>query len=155
MVEDLATQMRMGEYKDALILIRRYPVLGVGFAGSPDIDTYIGVANLYLLIAEEMGLVGLTSFLIVMAVLFVRFWRIRGLFSGNGGADAVTLEALWWGLHAGVLGALMGGVFDHYFFNLDFHHSVTLFWLVIGLATSASELIHGRLTEQQSGSSSP
>ena len=25
MIEDLATQMRMGEYKDALILIGRYP----------------------------------------------------------------------------------------------------------------------------------
>ncbi len=134
-VEDLATQMRMGEYKDALILIRRYPVLGVGFAGSPDIDTYIGVANLYLLIAEEMGLVGLTSFLVIMGVLFVRFWRMRSV------AADTRIEALWWGLHAGLIGALTGGVFDHYFFNLDFHHSVTLFWLVLGLATAATQMI--------------
>lgn len=134
-VEDLATQMRMGEYKDALILIRRYPVLGVGFAGSPDIDTYIGVANLYLLIAEEMGLVGLTSFLVIMGVLFVRFWRMRSV------AATTRIEALWWGLHAGLIGALTGGVFDHYFFNLDFHHSVTLFWLVLGLATAATQMI--------------
>jgi hypothetical protein len=140
-VEDLATQMRMGEYKDALILIRRYPLLGVGFAGSPDIDTYIGVANLYLLIAEEMGLVGLTSFLVVMTVLFVRFWRTtRSQETTHDG----ELEALWWGLHAGLVGALTGGVFDHYFFNLDFHHSVTLFWLVVGLATAATELVQER-----------
>jgi hypothetical protein len=59
--QDLATQMRFGEYKDALILIQRYPLLGVGFSGSPDIDTYIGVSNMYLLIAEEMGLVGLAA----------------------------------------------------------------------------------------------
>jgi len=149
MIEDLATQMRMGEYKDALILIRRYPLLGVGFVGSPDIDTYIGVANLYLLIAQQMGLVGLTSFLIVLAALFIHFWRVRRLVSGREGADASTLEALWWGLHAGVLGALVGGVFDHYFFNLEFHHSVTLFWLVIGLATSASELIRRQFSDQQ------
>jgi len=163
LVEDLATQMRMGEYKDALILIRRYPVLGVGFAGSPDIDTYIGVANLYLLIAEEMGLVGLTSFLVVMGALFVRFWRTRATTSvqalppeggrGDGPArltsEAGSLEALWWGLHAGLVGALTGGVFDHYFFNLDFHHSVTLFWLVVGLATAATELIQRRSTAQQ------
>ncbi len=151
-VEDLATQMRMGEYKDALILIRRYPLLGVGFAASPDIDTYIGVANLYLLIAEVMGLVGLTSFLVVMSVLFIHFWRTwvavsrRDLPSGNARidtkqSDAGTLEALWWGLHAGLIGALTGGIFDHYFFNLDFHHSVTLFWLVVGLATAATELM--------------
>ncbi len=133
--EDLATQMRWGEYRDALTLIRRYPLFGVGFAGSPDIDTYIGVANVYLLIAQHMGLIGLTSFLVVMVVILTRFWRTRPLVAG---AD---LEPLWWGLHAGVIGALAGGVFDHYFFNLDFHHSVTLFWLVAGLATVATELI--------------
>lgn len=141
MIEDLATQMRMGEYKDAWILIRRYPLLGVGFAGSPDIDTYIGVANLYLLIAEEMGLVGLTSYLVVMGVLFARFWRLRSLAAGS------DLEALWWGLHAGVVGALTGGIFDHYFFNLEFHHSVTLFWLVLGLATATTELIQRQRVE--------
>jgi O-antigen ligase len=147
LVEDLATQMRMGEYKDALILIRRYPLLGVGFAASPDIDTYIGVANLYLLIAEKMGLVGLGSFLVVMVAFFVRFWRLRRI------AASSDLEALWWGLHAGILGALTGGIFDHYFFNLEFHHSVTLFWLVFGLATASSELIQRRTADRQASSS--
>jgi len=144
LVEDLATQMRMGEYKDALILIRRYPLLGVGFAGSPDIDTYIGVANLYLLIAEKMGLVGLTSFLVVMGALLIRFWRVRAIVAEGEQHATATMEALWWGLHAGLIGALTGGVFDHYFFNLDFHHSVTLFWLVVGLATATTELMQER-----------
>jgi len=139
--QDLATQMRFGEYKDALILIGRYPWLGVGFAASPDIDTYIGVSNVYLLIAEQMGLVGLVSFLVVMVVFFARFWRTRALAATN-----LELEPLFWGLHAGIVGALVGGVFDHYFFNLDFHHSVTLFWLVVGLATAATELV--RRSEQ-------
>lgn len=143
MVEDLATQMRMGEYKDALILIGRYPLLGVGFAGSPDIDTYIGVANLYLLIAEEMGLVGLTSFLVVVGILFARFWRTRRPAKGT------DLEAVWWGLHGALVGALTGGIFDHYFFNLDFHHSVTLFWLLVGLATATTELIRQASTRNQ------
>jgi O-antigen ligase len=136
---DLATQMRLGEYKDALILIGRYPWLGVGFAGSPDIDTYIGVSMVYLLIAEQMGLVGLTSFLVVMLVFFVRFWRTREL----AAADP-DLEPLWWGLHIAVVGALVGGIFDHYFFNLNFPHSVTLFWLVVGLATVATDMVRQR-----------
>jgi hypothetical protein len=144
--EDLATQMRIGEYKDAFILIGRYPWLGVGFAGSPDIDTYIGVANVYLLIAEQMGLVGLAGFLVVIGVLFARFWRTRAL----AAADP-ELEPLWWGLHAGLIGALVGGIVDHYFFNLDFHHSVTLFWMVVGLATAATELIRRRAEEQRPG----
>jgi O-antigen ligase len=143
--EDLATQMRMGEYKDALILIGRHPLLGVGFAGSPDIDTYIGVANVYLLIAEEMGLIGLTSFLVVMGILFARFFRMREVVADS------DLEPLWWGLHASIIGALVSGVFDHYIFNLDFHHSVTLFWLVVGLATAVTELIRKQAKEKQDG----
>ena len=138
-IADLATQMRMGEYKDAFILIGRYPWLGVGFGGSPDIDTYIGVANVYLLIAEQMGLVGLTSFLVVMIALFTRFWFTREL----AAADPES-EPLLWGLHAGLVGALVGGIVDHYFFNLNFHHSVTLFWLTVGLATAATEIVRQR-----------
>ena len=143
--EDLATQMRFGEYKDAITLIMRYPVLGVGFVGSPDVDTYIGVSNLYLMIAEQTGLVGLTAFLAVIGVFLARFWRTRACFRRGVGdtedESMATLEPLWWGLHAAVIGALVGGIFDHYFFNLDFHHSATLFWLVIGLATAATELV--------------
>jgi len=143
--EDLATQMRFGEYKDAFILIGRYPWLGVGFAGSPDIDTYIGVSNVYLLIAEQMGLVGLASFLVVMIVFFARFWRTRTLAATGDSPESKVpeLEPLWWGLHTGIIGALVGGIFDHYFFNLSFPHSVTLFWLVVGLATAATEMIRG------------
>ena len=40
--KDLATQMRFGEYKDAFRLIERYPVFGVGFTDTPDVDLYIG-----------------------------------------------------------------------------------------------------------------
>lgn len=140
--EDLATQMRFGEYKDALILIRRYPWLGVGFAGSPDIDTYIGVSNVYLLIAEQMGLIGLTGFLIIVVVFFARFWQTRKLAAAES-----ELSAMWWGLHTGIVSALVGGIFDHYFFNLDFHHSVTLFWLVLGLATVATTLLRERAAD--------
>jgi polysaccharide biosynthesis protein PslJ len=134
--EDLATQMRFGEYRDAITLIQRYPVLGVGFAGSPDIDTYVSVANVYLLMAVEMGLLGLASFLIVITVLLIEaagVWRHIPRHS--------VLEPIWYGLYAALLGALIGGIFDHYFFNLDFHHSVTLFWLFVGLAVAVSHMV--------------
>ena len=140
--QDLSTKMRFGEYKDALILIRRYPILGVGFAGAPDIDTYIGVASIYLLIAEEMGLVGLSCFLLIVGLLFLRFWRRRKVASAYP-----RLEPLWYGLHAAIFGGLIGGIFDHYFFSLDFHNSVTIFWLMLGLATAATELLDARQAE--------
>lgn len=132
---DLSTQMRMGEYKDAFILIRRYPFLGVGFAGAPDLDIYIGVASTYLIIAQQMGLIGLAAFLVVVGILFVGFWRQR-----HAVAARPDLEPLWYGIHAALMGGLVGGIFDHYFFSLDFHHSVTLFWLIFGLAAAATEI---------------
>ncbi len=140
--EDLSTQMRMGEYKDTFTLIARYPVLGVGFSGAPDIDIYVAVASVYLLIAAQMGLVGLAIFLVIMGMVLLRFWRRRERVREHPG-----LEPLWYGIHAAIIGGLVGGVFDHYFFSLDFHHSVTLFWLIVGLATAATEMIGVRSEE--------
>jgi len=137
--EDLSTKMRFGEYKDAFILIGRHPVLGVGFGGTPDIDTYLGVASIYLLIAEQMGLVGLVGFLVIVAVLFVRFWTRR-----SRAAAQPEIEPLWYGYHGAMIGGLVGGVFDHYFFSLDFHHSVTIFWLILALATVTTRLLDQR-----------
>jgi O-antigen ligase len=141
--EDLSTKMRFGEYKDALILIRRYPLLGVGFAGAPDIDIYVAVANIYLLIAAQMGLVGLAGFLLVIGILLARFWRHR-----NHTSPYPHLEPLWFGYHAALIAGLVGGVFDHYFFSLDFHHSVTIFWMFLGLATATTELLERRLAQE-------
>lgn len=134
--QDLSMKMRLGEYKDAFILIGRYPWLGVGFAGAPDIDIYTAVASMYLTIAERMGLIGLAVFLAIAGVLLARFWRWRTV-----AERFPDLEPLWYGLHAAIIGGLIAGVSDRYFFSLDFHHSVTLFWLIVGLATAATQLV--------------
>jgi hypothetical protein len=131
--------MRFGEYKDALILISRYPALGVGFAGAPEIDIYLGVSNAYLLIAEQMGLVGLAAFLVIMAVLFG--WALRQRQALRAGDRASSTQAeLWLGLLAGVLAALAVGVVDHYFFELSFQAASALFWMYVGLSLAATRL---------------
>ena len=132
---DLATQMRFGEYKDALRLIGRYPVFGVGFAGSPDIDLYTAVASVYFTIAGRMGLFGLIAFFGVIASVFVYAFRNRKAARADERRDAV-----WLGLHAALVGALVAGVFDHYLFNMDFHHAVTIFWMMLGMAVAATRL---------------
>ncbi len=137
-LQDLATQMRLGEYKDALILIQRYPWLGVGFTGAPDIDIYLGVANVYLTIAGQMGVAGLAAFLIIVLTWLVAAIRARKLVAHQ------PLEAVWWGYHAAILALLVHGVFDHYFFNLSFHHAVTLFWIVLALTVTSGELARER-----------
>ena len=128
--QDLATQMRFGEYKDALILIERYPLFGVGFTGTPDMDIYLGVSMLYLIMAENMGLIGLLIFVAVMVGFFIMVfhaWR-RGLTPG--------LEAMLLGYTGAILGALVSGIFDHYWFNMTYPHMTVLFWLYVGMATA-------------------
>lgn len=129
---DRATQMRIGEYQDAFTLIARYPIFGVGFLGSPDLDTYIGVSSVYLLMAEQMGLVGVATFLVTMGIFLYRAllaWL-------DGLKNDSQLAPILLGVCAALIGAMTAGVVDHYFFNLDFPHSVTLFWIFVGLGVT-------------------
>jgi hypothetical protein len=139
-LSDRATQMRLGEYKDALILISRYPFFGVGFGGAPDIDTYLGVSNVYLLMAEEMGLIGVSAFLITLGLFFFYAWRA---WRTGVSRDAFRAPILL-GVAGAILGALIGGLTDHYFFNLKFPHSAVLFWLFVGLGMVAVQLSEDR-----------
>lgn len=129
---DRATQMRLGEYQDAFTLISRYPIFGVGFLGSPDLDTYIGVSSVYLLMAEQMGLVGVASFLLTMGIFFIR--SLQAWLDGL--EHDPVLAPILLGVCAALIGAMTAGVVDHYFFNLDFPHSVTLFWMFVGLGVT-------------------
>ncbi|MER2599853.1 MAG: O-antigen ligase family protein [Caldilineales bacterium] len=130
--QDLATQMRFGEYRDALRLITRYPWFGVGFSGTPDIDLYLGVSNMYLLMAENMGVIGLIAFLLAMAAFFSMVVRtVRHPLRNE------RREALLLGLGGGVAGVLVSAMLDHYLFNLEYPHMVSLLWVTIGLAVAA------------------
>lgn len=132
--QDLATQMRFGEFKDAFILIERHP-LGVGFVGAPEIDIYLGVSNAYLLMAEKMGLFGLLIFVAVIGIVYGWAFQHRRRVYAN---EALT--PLWLGAHAGLAAALVVGLVDHYFFNLTFQPAGTLFWMFVGLCLAATRL---------------
>lgn len=132
---DLATQMRIGEYTDSFRLISRYPVTGVGFAGTPERDIYIDVASMYLIMANQIGLVGVGLFALTMIGVFsygYRAWKYA--------RDNDNLRSIHLGYHAALITVLVNGTTDHYFFRLDFQGSVTLFWLVVALALASSRL---------------
>ena len=132
-IEDRSTQMRMGEYEDTYRLIRRYPWVGVGFVGTPDIDLYVAVASLYLALAAQTGLLGVLAFLGVMgafAAYWLRGWRVLPHDS--------RLESLLLGYGAAVFGSLVSGALDHTL--LTYPHAVALFWLTLGLGTVAVDL---------------
>jgi hypothetical protein len=133
-LQDRATLMRLGEYKDALTLIGRHPMLGVGFVGTPEIDLYIGVSSLYLLMAEEMGLVGVAAFLLTM-LLFANM-LVTGLRHPH---QDQRLEALMLGILGALVGLLAAGVLDHYLFNLTYPHMTALLWIVVGLGVGATQ----------------
>ena len=151
--QDLATLMRLGEYKDALILISRHPWIGVGFVGTPESSLYIGVSMVYLLIAEEMGLIGLGTFLLIIILFFRQVWLAWPTVRKQEGLEAILL-----GLTTAVAGILVGGIADHYFFNLSFPHSVSIFWIFLGLAMVAVRLgLQGEIeeVERQPGMDAP
>ncbi|MSQ10900.1 MAG: O-antigen ligase domain-containing protein [Dehalococcoidia bacterium] len=129
---DRAAQMRLGEYKDALRLIGAYPVFGVGFGAAPSLDLYVGSSSIYLLVASQMGLVGLGAFVTSM------FLVLRIAWAAQRRIDDPRMSGLLVGLTAGLLGALAAGLFDHYFFNLQFPHAIALLWLNAGLLVAAA-----------------
>jgi O-antigen ligase len=139
LIQDRATLMRLGEYKDALALISRYSWLGVGFSGSPDANLYVGVSNLYLLMAEQIGVIGLLGFLVVVFLYLANLFRAWRRVCDMGAADP-RMEALLLGLGGAVIGVLVGGMLDHYLFNLVYPHMSTLFWIYLGLGMSAAQL---------------
>ena len=144
---DLATQMRIGEYTDSLRLISRYPIFGVGFTGAPDIDIYTDVASMYLIMANQIGLVGVMLYLLLMgSVLFfgLRAWRAAKY---NPELDAIHL-----GIHAALIALMVNGVADLYFFRLDFQASVTVMWMMIGLALTSSRLANQLLPNRSESS---
>ncbi len=143
--EDISTQMRVGEYKDAITLITRYPLIGVGFSGTPDRDIYLGVSSMYLRIAGNAGIVGLTLFLLTVAETF-RY----GLARWRKIVADQELMTIWLGCAGAIAGMMVIGIFDHYYANFEFHGSVLLFWTMIGLALSAA-----RMTDEQAFDTKP
>lgn len=142
---DLATQMRLGEYTDSLRLISRYPVFGVGFTGTPERDLYTDVASMYLIMANQIGLVGLGIFLVTILGVYTYCLRAWRAVRHNPDLDAVHL-----GLHAALLAALVNAAADLYFFRLDFQASISLFWLVIALCLASSRLAFDQATSVSS-----
>ncbi len=149
---DLATQMRLGEYGDSLALIARYPLVGIGFSGRPDIDLYADVASLYLIMANQIGLLGLGLFLLFIVTIFVYAWRSRRRNRRENSELAKADELATWqlALHCALFTVLLNGLADHYFFRLDFQASIALFWWLIGSCLAASRLTNSPLPMRRS-----
>lgn len=124
--QDQANLMRLAEYRNAIEIIRRYPVFGVGFGGAPELGLVTGVSSIYLAMGQRIGLVGLGLFVAIMAVFYsITLRAIRQIDEERA--------ALLLGIQAGVIAALAVGLLDHYFFNIEFSHMAALLWGCLGL----------------------
>ncbi len=132
---DRSTQMRIGEYSDSLYLISRNPIVGVGFTGTPSIDLYTNVASMYLIMANQIGLVGVAFYAVMVLGVLLYGWRARQVVDDNS-----TLASIHLGYHAALVAALINATADLYFFRLDFQASIFSFWMVIALALTSSRL---------------
>lgn len=129
---DLETQMRLGEYQDALRLIGRYPVFGVGFSGVPEIDLYIGFSSTYLTLGAYAGFLGVFTYLLAMGTVIL--WGLRSW-------GESSLADIWLGLLGGLIAVLVGGIFDHFYFNPEFQPTALIVWSFVGLFLATSQFI--------------
>lgn len=134
--EDLATQMRIGEWTDSLNLIQQYPLVGIGFTGTPTNDVYTDVANMYLIMANQIGLTGVFFFLLAMGGIFYYAWQAWQKAKIDPELDSIHL-----GYNIALMTALINAFADLYFFRLDFQASITWFWLIVALAIASSRLV--------------
>jgi polysaccharide biosynthesis protein PslJ len=132
--QDRAAALRLDEYRQALQIIADYPFLGVGFGGAPEVGTFVGVSSIYLLVAENTGLVGLGLFLLTIAA--VALVGLRAALTAPDRDDR-SLAAT---LSAALLAAALVGNLDHYFMNPQFPHMVALFWLYVGLLAATARM---------------
>jgi hypothetical protein len=145
--QDPASVMRLAEYSNALDIIGRYPVFGVGFGTAGELDLTTGVSSVYLTIAERAGLITLALFVVTAIVFLVsaipaipRSLKSRGRWEGKI-AEWSALDVALLGGTASIVGALLVGLVDHFYFNIEFPHMAALFWLTAALAMCARRLL--------------
>ncbi|KTC37591.1 hypothetical protein AO260_29695 [Pseudomonas sp. ABAC21] len=124
--DNASTEIRFDEYRMFPQAVAAYP-FGIGFKVDPPVPgtQFLGISNLWLNFIYKTGIVGMLLFVAVT----VRWWREAR--PERGPIRLTKDNALWLGSTAGILAALVSGLFDHYFsFAVVM---VALFWLMVGL----------------------
>ena len=139
--DNASTEIRFDEYRMFPQAVASYP-FGIGFKVDPPVPGthLLGISNLWLNFIYKTGIVGMLLFVAVT----VRWWREAR--PQKGPIRLTKDNALWLGSTAGILSALVSGLFDHYFsFAVVM---VALFWLMVGLnVLEARRLFPARLPQ--------
>ncbi|MEN9658976.1 MAG: hypothetical protein RL571_2441 [Pseudomonadota bacterium] len=121
-----STEIRMDEYRRFPDAMARYP-LGIGFKidPPPPATGLLGISNLWLNYIYKLGLPGMLLFIAVT----LAWWRECRPVDRLSKLNAE--RSIWVGSGAGVLAALLTGLFDHYYsFTMVL---IALFWLMMAI----------------------
>src|SRR3989338_1623891 len=131
---DQAVGLRGFYNETAILLIKNYPFLGIGLGNFvwqiqqifPLWESWLfqPVHNIYLLIASEAGLIGLSLFLLFIVGLMMLF--IRLVRQDNSGAK--------WSLLFVFFSFFFIALFDHFFWTLQ--QGQLMFWVLLGMIAS-------------------
>jgi O-antigen ligase len=146
-----AIKPRIESTRFALNMIKKHPIAGVGlnnFAivmGDKDYSPqgvsesqqgYFGgkyiatvVHNRYLLVASETGLIGLGSFLWMLYIAYAYTFKLLS-----------SRDRLFWGIGAGMLGALVGASVNMLFDIYNSDLLITVLWVIVGVTFAAHKI---------------
>ena len=149
---DNSTRSRYRTVHAGMVMIQESPVLGVGLGNFRVhylriTNDPLGLAktahNSYLSFAAETGIVGLSCWLVFLAVGTATLWR-TGRRAHVAGSHAVQM---WFAM----LGfALVGFIFMALFHTL---HFAKYFWVLMALASNASLILNNDIAEAQAAES--
>ena len=150
---DGSTRGRLTEMLAALLVFVDYPILGVGpgqysplyshkYHLNPDIafrhlPTTRRAHSLYLELAAETGLVGLTTFMAIVLWTMVRLWHARRAWHASHAALANLATAFWLSLFA----YLASGTFLHLAYQ-------RYYWFLLALAGATLHILSGHISLQ-------
>jgi polysaccharide biosynthesis protein PslJ len=122
-----STEIRFEEYAMFPEAMAKYP-FGIGFKVDPPVpgSGLVGISNLWLNFIYKIGIPGMLLF-IAVTVLWWREVRPQGAIRSINAQNAV-----WLGSLAGVMAALLTGIFDHYY-SFTFV-IIALFWMLVGIS---------------------
>jgi O-antigen ligase len=130
-----AVSLRAFYQQTAFSIIKEHPWLGIGLGNfvweiKKMLDLLVSwlhqpVHNIYLLIGSEVGLLGLSLFLIFLFLILKQFSQQQTMNSQQ-----------YYGLLFIVLSSLFIGLFDHFFWTLQ--QGQLMFWILLGILASGS-----------------
>lgn len=137
--EDSSNNFRLNVWESVINMIKSRPILGIGPGNEAFNQVYplymkprfsaLSAYSIYLEIAVETGLIGLTCFLSLLGITFsTGVWRLQGLQKQD------NLQGFWLiAAIAGMVGILTHGLFDTVLYRPQVS---TLWWLMIAVIAS-------------------